>query len=80
MAGLTTLLTATNKVWLTLCGRTLRVSDNYIWNSGPNPLHLLPSLKKQGYKVMAGFEPAHSGFADRCLTTWLHHHSGIITG
>ena len=28
---------------------------------------------------MAGIEPAYKGFADPCLTTWLHGHFKKIT-
>ncbi len=28
-------------------------------------------------EATAGFEPAHKGFADPCLTTWLRRHLGV---
>ncbi len=31
-----------------------------------------------GNEATAGFEPAHGGFADLCLTTWLRRHKGRI--
>ena len=30
-------------------------------------------------EVPARFEPAHGGFADPCLTTWLRHHGRNTT-